>query len=81
MDEDNDVVPEPDPEFSELIRKVVHKELPVCILGTNVYFTTGPLRKGGKILNPRRNDLCPCGSKVKYKKCCININQELSTHD
>lgn len=19
----------------------------------------------------RRNDLCPCGSKEKYKKCCI----------
>jgi preprotein translocase subunit SecA len=21
---------------------------------------------------PRRNDPCPCGSKVKYKKCCGN---------
>lgn len=22
----------------------------------------------------KRNDLCPCGSKKKYKKCCLNKN-------
>lgn len=78
MDEDYEVVPEPDPEFGELIRKVVHQEFHshILILGTDVYFTTGSLRKGGKILTPGRNDPCPCGSKVKYKKCCIDINQE-----
>ena len=21
---------------------------------------------------PKRNALCPCGSRMKYKKCCIN---------
>jgi hypothetical protein len=21
---------------------------------------------------PGRNDMCPCGSKKKYKKCCLN---------
>jgi uncharacterized protein YecA (UPF0149 family) len=26
-----------------------------------------PLKAAKKI---RRNDPCPCGSKVKYKKCC-----------
>lgn len=24
-----------------------------------------------------RNDLCPCGSGKKYKKCCINKNEEI----
>ena len=23
-----------------------------------------------KNMNPGRNDLCPCGSKKKFKKCC-----------
>lgn len=22
---------------------------------------------------PGRNDACPCGSKLKYKKCCLNL--------
>ncbi|MFO7896085.1 MAG: SEC-C metal-binding domain-containing protein, partial [Candidatus Cloacimonadales bacterium] len=26
-----------------------------------------------------RNEPCPCGSGKKYKKCCLNKNQELST--
>ncbi|WP_414693699.1 SEC-C metal-binding domain-containing protein [Paenibacillus sp.] len=24
-------------------------------------------------MNPGRNDLCPCGSGKKYKKCCIPL--------
>lgn len=28
-----------------------------------------PIRKGEKI---KRNSPCPCGSRKKYKKCCIN---------
>ena len=28
-----------------------------------------PIKKGDKI---NRNSTCPCGSKKKYKKCCIN---------
>lgn len=27
-----------------------------------------------------RNDKCPCGSGLKYKKCCINKEKELTTH-
>jgi preprotein translocase subunit SecA len=29
--------------------------------------SAAPVRKGDKI---GRNDLCPCGSGKKYKKCC-----------
>ena len=31
----------------------------------------GIIRKQDKI---GRNDLCPCGSGKKYKKCCVNAN-------
>lgn len=30
-----------------------------------------------KVITPSRNDLCPCGSGKKYKKCCMDINKEL----
>lgn len=30
-----------------------------------------------KAITPSRNDLCPCGSGKKYKKCCMDINKEL----
>lgn len=30
---------------------------------------TPTIRKGPKV---NRNDLCPCDSGLKYKKCCIN---------
>jgi len=26
-----------------------------------------------------RNDFCPCGSKKKYKKCCLKIVEEMNT--
>ncbi len=41
------------------------------------------LRRNKKILKPilrkriGRNDLCPCGSGIKYKKCCINKKAKL----
>ena len=28
-------------------------------------------------MNTGRNDHCPCGSGLKFKKCCININTPL----
>lgn len=31
--------------------------------------TLPPLKKENNI---GRNDLCPCNSGIKYKKCCIN---------
>jgi hypothetical protein len=30
-----------------------------------------PIQRPGSKLN--RNDPCPCGSKLKYKKCCMNL--------
>ncbi|MGA6580826.1 YecA family protein [Providencia sp. NPDC089923] len=27
-----------------------------------------------------RNDICPCGSNKKYKKCCMNSDARLSKH-
>jgi len=26
-----------------------------------------------------RNELCPCGSGKKYKKCCLRKNKQLSS--
>ncbi len=28
-----------------------------------------------KDIKTGRNDLCPCGSSLKYKKCCINVEE------
>jgi hypothetical protein len=28
-----------------------------------------------------RNSACPCGSKEKYKHCCLNLDQERATWD
>lgn len=30
-----------------------------------------PGRTEGKPSKPGRNDPCPCGSGLKYKKCCL----------
>lgn len=30
--------------------------------------------------NIGRNDLCPCGSQKKYKKCCLSTEKELINH-
>lgn len=30
-----------------------------------------------KVITPSRNDLCPCGSGKKYKKCCMDINSSI----
>lgn len=34
------------------------------------FYTTGTMLNGTQELKPKRNDLCPCGSNRKYKKCC-----------
>ena len=39
-----------------------HRQAPI---GTT--FTTGPRRQAPKV---GRNELCPCGSGKKYKRCC-----------
>lgn len=42
--------------------------------GQRVYMASGPMTQhlGGVVLPPRtrRNDVCPCGSGVKFKRCC-----------
>lgn len=64
-------VEEIDPEFADLIAKVVRKEIPAIIVGCKVFDTSvEPPRE--VILNlPGRNDPCICGSGKKYKKCCM----------
>ncbi|MGI9256526.1 MAG: YecA family protein [Salinispira sp.] len=32
----------------------------------------GPAEKINEWKNPGRNDLCPCGSNIKFKKCCMD---------
>jgi len=32
--------------------------------------TKGQTHFGNRVLKPRRNEPCPCGSGKKYKKCC-----------
>lgn len=37
----------------------------------NWYYTTGVMQEKSGQITPNRNDLCPCGSSKKYKKCCL----------
>ncbi|MCC5916513.1 MAG: SEC-C domain-containing protein [Cryomorphaceae bacterium] len=50
----------------------IKKELKVSnskpIIPPSIWPETQPVKKGQKI---GRNDLCPCGSGKKYKKCCL----------
>jgi uncharacterized protein len=36
----------------------------------NVMFWAKEKDAGFPTINPRANDLCPCGSGIKFKKCC-----------
>jgi hypothetical protein len=76
----DEIVPEPDPEFSELIKRVVTKEIPAYIEGDRVFLTNGvKIKDGGKLLHeivadlPGRNDPCPeclkLGKQIKWKRC------------
>lgn len=47
-----------------------HAVRAICILGRGGQVTAGaPVRATTKV---GRNDLCPCGSGKKYKKCCLH---------
>lgn len=37
----------------------------------NWYYTTGLTKEKTGQITPTRNDVCPCGSGKKYKKCCL----------
>lgn len=55
--------------FAEIAEGVTHffllmREMAASIEGEKTPFT--------KPATPNRNDLCPCGSGKKFKKCCLN---------
>ena len=41
---------------------------------TRIFSSDGPMRRA--VARVGRNDLCPCGSGKKYKKCCHDKDQE-----
>lgn len=43
------------------------------------YVKTEKIKKN-EFKNIGRNDLCPCGSKKKYKKCCLSSENEWRNH-
>ena len=51
------------------VQKLVRREAVAKVTGTNKDETMkrGPVKKDKKIMP---NDPCPCGSGLKYKKCC-----------
>lgn len=65
MNEDVRPVEEVDPEFGELIEKIVAQEIPAVIIDTDVYD-----KRTKRQVTIERNEKCPCGSDLKYKKCC-----------
>ncbi len=71
----NNILPieEIDPEFATLIKQVANKELPAIVLNDKVFKTINGKVVGeliDNILKIGRNELCPCNSGRKYKKCC-----------
>lgn len=52
------------------IEQNVEREQVAKVTGTNKDETTkkGPVKRQGKKIQP--NDMCPCGSGLKYKQCC-----------
>lgn len=58
------------PELSNFIKSVGKKEKPhgiVVIKNGKFYKSDGSIKE----CTIGRNDLCPCGSGKKYKKCCL----------
>lgn len=62
-----------DPILAENIRQIVRGEHPTV---QTLYFNPGGFmlckKDGSRIIRrlAGRNDLCPCGSKLKFKRCC-----------
>lgn len=73
----NAVLPleETDPLLAEHLRKIANREHPV-VRGIEMSWHTRQYHLwDGRVevrtsKPPGRNDACPCGSGVKYKKCC-----------
>jgi transposase-like protein len=65
------VAAEMEAEHGQLLKwkgQVVHNELPKHAQSC----TSTPIRKAPE---PGRNSICPCGSGLKYKRCCANSAQ------
>jgi uncharacterized protein YchJ len=58
-------IEETDPEFAELIKRVVAKQIPAFVDGSRVFS-----KITGKEVRLERNERCPCESGLKWKKCC-----------
>lgn len=56
-------------EMAKLLNIVMRRKVTkiMTIPPTNEQMIRRPPRVG-------RNDSCPCGSGLKFKKCCLNIN-------
>lgn len=49
-----------------------------CVKDFNKLIVTKPIVKTGKI--PERNDMCRCGSGIKYKYCCMDKDKHEPRH-
>lgn len=49
---------------------VIHENSDFIFEKNQWFYTTGKLAKNEQIPTPPRNELCLCGSKKKFKKCC-----------
>jgi len=68
-------IEEVDPEFANLLLRVVKREIKARIVDGKVYRCVDTVLGGTRLEEVSgdigRNDLCPCGSGKKYKKCCM----------
>ena len=69
---------------AELLMAMAALEVTPEIYSLDNYYDTPKIKRGtpkpvrNSKENPKigRNEPCPCGSGLKYKKCCINKKQE-----
>jgi uncharacterized protein YecA (UPF0149 family) len=55
--------------FAEIAEGVAHYYLLMREMSASITQVSAPVIKPA---TPNRNDLCPCGSGKKFKKCCLN---------
>lgn len=66
---------EEDSEFAKIINDYYSQKEIKNKLNSNSFKVL--IGKRENINGIKNNDLCPCGSKKKYKKCCKNICDEI----
>lgn len=62
-------IEEVDPEFAELIKENFKRNNPKVIINGSRVFKV--FRDHVSEVVIERNEICPCGSGKKYKKCCM----------